>query len=198
MASDLTFFSVDVESSRLNPFALDSYLLSIAAVAMDEDGLYKNSIYIRLNNNQWLAPEWWDPTLETDNSTLEFWREQDEHVRNEAWLDKDLPRFSNTIGAQMLSDFVTSFGESWEDRIFVANPATFDFAWTLRLWADAHVPDPFHYRTLCLRSQAFGANGSKNWHTFPHRTNKPETPHHPLSDALAQMKDFADMVKAGK
>lgn len=192
-----TFFSVDVETSRLNPFEPDSFLLSVGAVAMDEVGNILGEFYVRIDRSAQLKAEWYRPEWTTDNGTLTFWREQDASVRAEAWEDRTLSRAPAHVAAQMFRDWVTSFGDNWEDRIFVANPATFDYSWLLSLFAEGKVDNPFHYRTLCLRSQAFGAQGSKDWHNFKHRSHKPEVPHHPLSDAMAQALDFRDMVAEG-
>lgn len=193
----VTFFSVDVETSRLNPFEPDSFLLSLGAVAMDETGTVLDDFYVRIDRSAQLKAEWYRPEWTTNNDTLTFWREQDAAVRGEAWEDKTLPRLAGYMAAADFCNWVISFGANWEDRIFVANPATFDYSWLLSLFAEGEVDNPFHYRTLCLRSQAFGAQGSKDWHSFKHRSHKPHTPHHPLSDAMAQALDFRDMVAAG-
>lgn len=195
----LTFFSVDVETSGLNPFDPDSHLLSIGATAQDASGVIdERSFYMLINRRDQLDAAWYDPSIPTKDETLLFWRDQDVWVRGEAWENHNLPRFSAQLVGYEFSQWVLSFSDKWEERVFMANPASFDFMWCCKLWYEAGVENPFHYHSLCLHSMAFGdqPRGQKDW-TFSksgNRTHRAELPHHPLSDAQAQALDFKDLL----
>lgn len=192
----MTFFSVDVETSGLNPFVPESKLLSVGATAHNGVGNRIDSLYVRIRSE--LPPAWYDESLPCDSETMSFWREQDQFVKDEAYMDKDLPRFTMAYAGELLRNWVMSFGDDWHGRVFVANPSSFDFMWIQRLWAESGVEDPFSYRTLCLRSAAFGkqlGQGKKvTWQDTSVRTHKPEFPHHPLYDALAQGLDLKELL----
>lgn len=192
----LTMFSVDVETSGLNPFMSDAHLLTVGAVAMDEQGTQLDDWYSRIDRSDVLEPAWFDDTIPTDpGDTLAFWREQDVWVRGEAWEDKTLFRPSAHSAAYSFAEWVLSFSPVWEERVFVANPATFDFMWLCSLWAETGVADPFHYHSLCLHSMQYGAQpkSTRSWHAKAVRDHRAEQPHHALSDAYAQALDFKDM-----
>jgi hypothetical protein len=160
--------------------------------------LEKDRFYVRIDRSDVLSREWYNPRLPTTNDTLIFWREQDPLVRGEAWEDTSLERVAPIVAANQLFTWImTVGGPEWHDRVFMANPATFDFAWILSLWAETGLEDPFSYRTLCLRSAAFGATGYKDWHNVG-RHNTPTRPHHPVDDAEAQGWDLRDAIKKGK
>lgn len=195
----LTFFSVDVETSGLNPFDLNSHLLSLGATAQDAHGVMdERQFYMLINRYDVLSPEWLDPELPTTDDTLLFWRDQDVWVRGEAWENRALPRYSPRHAGKEFAQWVLSFSDVWEERVFMANPASFDFMWCCKLWYEAGVENPFHYHSLCLHSMAFGdqPRGQKDW-TFSkegNRSHRAVLPHHPLSDAEAQAKDFKDLL----
>lgn len=169
--SDLTFFSVDVETSGLVPGSKGAELLSIGAVAVSHDGWIVDTFYERIDVS--LHSDWYLPPDDAyiqalpDDSTLKFWKgveSVDSYVAGEAYADTQLSRSSAYYVADQLEAWVLNFGQTWEDRIFVANPVSFDFAWTQDLLRRGAVSNPFHYRTLCLRSMAFGAADSAQWH----------------------------------
>lgn len=194
----VVFFSVDVETSGLNPFDEHSHLLSVGAIAADEEGADLGDFYVLIDRSSVLAPEWYDQDIPTNDPTLLFWREQDVWVRGEAWENPHLPRISPEQAALEFSNWVLSFSDVWEERVFVANPASFDFMWCCKLWSESGVKDPFHYHSLCLHSMAFGnqPRGQKDW-TFSkegNRTHRATQPHHPLSDAYAQYQDLKDLL----
>jgi hypothetical protein len=91
-----------------------------------------------------------------------------------------------------------SHAEDQMDRVFVAHPASFDFAWVQRLLV-TYLPDVgnkvFSWRTLDLRSAGWALDPSQRM-TDPVRTHKSEIPHHALYDAIAQARDLADIINA--
>lgn len=212
LSTDLTYFSVDVESSGLVPGETDSHLLSIGAVAVSHDGWIVDSFYERVNAR--LPSKWYLPPDDEfiqglpDNSTLKFWKgveAETPFVAKEAYADPYLSRYALPAVAERFEAWVLAHGKSWEDRIFVANPVSFDFSWTQDMFRRAVVPNPFHYRTLCLRSMAFGAaaagwtgvTDSSPWHANHLRGHRPKHHHHPLSDAYAQAQDLVTLLGKG-
>jgi hypothetical protein len=205
LSTDLTYFSVDVETSGLVPGDSHSHLLSIGAVAVSYDGWIVDTFYERVRTpplpTLWQLPPS-DPIIQAllPNSTLKFWKGVeaiDPFVAGEAYADRHLSRYGLPLVAERFEAWVSQYGSGWEDRIFVANPVSFDFAWTLDMFNRSGVPNPFHYRTLCLRSMAFGAASSSDWHANHLRAHRPRHPHHPLSDAYAQAQDLITLLGKG-
>jgi DNA polymerase III epsilon subunit-like protein len=179
------FHSVDVETTSTDPF--NGQLLTVGIVTYREDTLEKvDEFYARLDYS----------TDRIDNQdTYDWWKTVDEEIRKEAWGDKK-KRLSHGIVANRLNNYVTDFTDVWADSVFCANPATFDYPWIQRLFAETLVKNPFHYRVLCLRSMAFGLYGN-NWGESREATgefHESEFPHHALFDALAQGKDLVKMI----
>ena len=177
-----TFFSVDVETSGTDPFKYD--LLSVGAVAIDEGGLILDSYYVRLS---------YDRPVVWDDGTKVWWLEQNAEAKREVFsteLDTEHPQ----PAAFGLRAWVMRVGgDGFHDNVFVANPSSFDHAWIRKLFSETGVPDPFSYRTLCLRSASWGAGG-RPW-SETQRTHEPFIPHHALHDAQAQALDFLDLLK---
>lgn len=205
MITDLTYFSVDVETSGLVPGDTDSHLLSIGAVAVSHDGWVIDTFYERINvrlpSRWYLPPD--DEFIQSlpEGSTLKFWKgveAETPFVANEAYADPYLPRRALPLVAERFEEWVLAHGKTWEDRIFVANPVSFDFSWTQDMFRRAAVDNPFHYRTLCLRSMAFGRSYTGDWQARHLRTNVPKHYHHPLSDAYAQAQDLIEMLGYGE
>ena len=61
------------------------------------------------------------------------------------------------------------------------------------LFDETGVPDPFHYRSLCLRSMKFGMRPRSEWGN-DREDHKPAIPHHALWDARAQALDLVQML----
>lgn len=196
-----TYFSVDVETSGLIPNEVGSHLLSLGAVAVSQDGWVIDTFYARINAplpNAWFLPPDHQSIIDTPNKTLQFWKGVEAEApfaANEAYADRWVPRRALPPVAETFSNWVMQYGTDWEDRIFVANPVSFDHAWIIDMMRRAGVTNPFHYRTLCLRSMAFGAAGNKSdWQDSHLRTHRPKHPHHPLSDAYAQAQDLITLL----
>lgn len=184
-----TFFSVDVESSGLTPGTGE--LLTIGIHVVDFKGLHPlllhDSFYVRIDKahalRDWMA----------GNPTFDWWAEQSEEARGEAFADDSLVRHSQLTAARMLVEFVTTLEPLAEQRVFVANPVAFDKMWLTTLFDSTRVADPFHYRSLCLRSMKFGLRRDSRWGS-DRETHEPALPHHALSDAHAQALDLVVML----
>lgn len=178
------FFSIDVETSGTDPFKYD--LLSVGAVAIDESGLILGKLYRRLDTGR---------DINWDDDTKAWWLEQNAAAKREIFSTDPLVwRDDPRRVAETLAGWVRMHGgEGFHDNTFVANPSSFDHAWIRKLFSETGVPDPFSYRTLCLRSAGWGAS-DKPW-SETHRTHEPFIPHHALHDAQAQALDFLDLLK---
>jgi hypothetical protein len=182
-----TIFSIDVETSTTNPYT--GNLLSVGVVAIDFDTLeIGKSDYWELT-----YPE----SAKLDSSdTYEWWEKQNEQAFEAAWGHRECRLAPNTV-AELLSEFIIGHSEDWNDRIFAANPSTFDYGWINQLLSGASVEDTFHYRTICIRSLAFGLYGG-DWGGGRGESGEwylPEVPHHAYFDALAQGQDLIKLLE---
>ncbi len=182
------YFSVDVETSSTNPFFGE--LLSVGIVCVDAAKLtIKEEMYLPLK----YAGVAYDP------GTLEWWENRDivsQEAYDAAW-EYENERLGLSESADMISDFVNSFGLNLGDRIFAANPVSFDFPWIQKLYNDTDKVMPFHYRTLCMRSLYFGLSDSQTYGESRSATgefHKPKIAHHALEDARAQALDLILML----
>lgn len=171
------FFSVDVETTGLEPFNPDHKLISVGAVAVSPDGLIGDTWYSRL-----AYEDSWDP------ATRDWWMKQNEIARAEAMSD-----MVGAIPVEAAHDFVAWVQEWTEHPVFVANPATFDHAWIRRWMYESSLELPFDYRTLCLRSADWGRNPGP-W-GLERNGHQPVVPHHALHDAQAQAFDLIELLK---
>jgi len=190
-----TFFSVDVEASGLTPAV--GFLLTVGVQAVWWDGvdagLHPAPFYVRIQRATELGKSmYWRP----GQPTFDWWQEQGDEVRAEAYAGEALVRHDAWIAAKMLNEFVVGLEPDPEQRVFVANPVAFDKMWITNLYDEANlssVPDPFHYRSLCLRSMKFGLRPNSPWGS-DRESHEPVLPHHALSDAQAQARDLIDML----
>lgn len=197
MPSNVTFFSVDVETSGLTP--AHGRLLTVGVVPVRwesvEGGrrrfeMLDESFYIRIDRAAELALDRWESD---PRSSYGFWSRQDASVAGEAYADASLPRVTATTAAIMLQDWACSIEPYQEQRVFVANPVAFDKMWVDLLFDEAEVDSPFHWRSLCLRSMKFGLTPGSDWGDS-RDGNEPSVPHHALHDARAQAFDLVDML----
>lgn len=197
-----TFFSVDVETSNLSPWLSDGFLLTIGVVARRiqlsgaSHPVSGGEFYVRLEHYDELDPWWWSGDVsEAPSETAAWWMDQSDLAQQEAWLDTDLVRLYPELAARMLSEFVIGLAPEPEDRVFVANPVAFDKMWIDSLFGQTGVENPFHYRSLCLRSMRFGVEARSEWGAS--RSDcEPVIPHHALHDARAQALDFDSLIYA--
>jgi len=182
-----TIFSIDVETSSTDPFK--GNLLSVGIVAIDFDSL-------EIGNSEYWELSYPDSAKLDSPMTYEWWEQQNEHAFEAAWGHRECRSEPNDV-AQKLSDFVCGYSDVWDDRIFAANPSTFDFGWVSKLLSGAGLNEVFHYRTMCIRSIAFGIYGG-DWgggRKDSGEWNIPEIPHHAYYDALAQGKDLIKLLQ---
>lgn len=198
------FFSVDVETSNLTPWSEQGHLLTVGAVAVRYDPRFTidsavigGEFYVRIDRSTNGLSSWWydDDLLAEDapSDTAKWWSEQNAAAQDEAWRDTGLVRHAPGVAARMLREFVVHHAGD-VDATFVANPVSFDKMWVDALFAQQRVENPFHYRSLCLRSMRYGLDPRSEY--GPAReTHKPVIPHHALHDARAQALDLIDMLE---
>lgn len=179
-----TFFSIDVETSSTNPET--GSLLTIGGVAVDEATrqIVGDSFYVRLG----ITPRW-------NPETQAWWHGQHDEAKRELF-DKYLVRHDPYTAALMLREWVldtSPHDDDDEGRIFVANPVSFDWPWINKLLSSTLVDNPFHYRTLCLRSMRYGAQTAEKWGDRG-RSTVPAIKHHALHDARAQAADLINLL----
>jgi hypothetical protein len=191
-----TFFSVDVETTSTNPF--DGHLLTVGVQPVHFDSatlktaLLPEKFYARIDCNRDLEIEgWFDGTSTSD--TYRWWMEQNTEARADSWENTALIRHSAPVVAGMLQEWVCEVEPSDRDRIFVANPVSFDKAWVDRLFSDTGFVNPFHYQSLCLRSMKFGLRVCSQW-VSTRDNHSPKIPHHAFHDAYAQALDLVAML----
>jgi hypothetical protein len=186
-----TFFSVDVETSdsRLGM----GYLLTIGVQPVTLiDGFWRQThatFYVRLDDAEKLE----ESSVWDDSETRRWWDQQAEEVRAEAFADSTLVRHPADIAARMLSEFVVGLAPEYGDRVFVANPVAFDKPWIDLLFSEQCIENPFHYRSLCLRSMKYGLRPGSEWGS-DRETHDPKIPHHAYWDAEAQARDLIAML----
>lgn len=184
-----TFFSVDVETSALQPDA--GYLLTVGIVPVVQDASGKwrldgREFYVRVDQPNALS------TSDGRWSSLGWWAEQNEYVRGEAF-SPHLVRHNELTAARMIDEFVRDIEPRADKRFFVANPVSFDKPWIDQLFFNAGMELPFHYRSLCLRSMRYGLAVSDEFGSS--RMTESLVPHHALHDAKAQARDLIAMLE---
>lgn len=197
-----TFFSVDVETSDVNPWR-GGQLLSIGIaparwtpgqpvqVAEPEEGHY-----VRIDCSQVLEPLGWygDIPEDSQTSTYKWWIQQSVEAQAEAWLDRSLERLPALDAVDQCVKYLESIEPQQSQRIFVANPSSFDKMWITYFFAGLE-EEPFSHRSLCLRSFRFGIEKDSPWGASREH-HHPILAHHAYYDALAQAKDFKDLMQA--
>lgn len=191
--NDPIWIHVDVEATGPSPMVSD--LLSIGAVAivnLESEWHELASFYMRVDQPN---PRW-------DMDTFEWWEQQNEVARNEAYADASLGRNAPFYAALEFERFVrddvyVTVDDEQLDKVFVANPAGYDWQFINGLMWEQLGRNPLGYRSLCMRSMSFGQFPGR-WGTD--RTDwdevhvEPEIPHHPLHDARAQALTFQKMM----
>ena len=172
-----TFFSVDVETTGPDPAS--GQLLTVGIQVVEDLKLTKTFYF----------GQRFHESGHKDPDTMIWWEEQDPTVRMEAF-----GTFLNGSYAlaYKLQTFLDQFPAS---RWFVANPAAFDRAFINDLFSTQNLRNPFHYRSLCLRSMRFGLTPNQEWGES--RTDRYENPmpHHALHDATEQALDLIYLLK---
>jgi len=191
-----TFFSCDVETTSTSPLTGDLLTLGIQPIHFYADQLaieHPKNLYIRIEQQETLDqdPNWGD--ADNPASSYGWWIKQNEQAQDEAWRDRTLVRHDLITAAKMVSEFVKEIEQDPKQRIFVANPVSFDKPWFEQMFWMADVEDPFHYQSLCLRSMKFGLRKESPW-VMTRDNHEPKIPHHALWDAVAQAYDLISML----
>lgn len=175
----MTYFSVDVETTGLNPFIHEVTSLSVVEVMTEEH--FSCRVREPITGRRW-----------SDFNTRWAYENIPDSV-------SELPEFLTDFIPELILHFLRNFEEPWT---FVAWPASFDYPFLQRLYTDAKVPEmPFHYRTVDIKSWIAGKYGvgidaprNEIEEVAPGLGVSPEDPHNPYSDALAQARVFRKML----
>lgn len=193
------YIVVDVETTGLDPST--DRILTIGAVPVFYDGaiatISSTFFYRRIDQRDWIDSTNWFATILNPQSTLSWWVKQSPEAQAEAW------RAPHFFGARPQALTLDHFGD-WVDEmrlrrpgcnqpIFVANPVSFDKPFIDQLFWTHERPNPFDYRSLCLRSMAFYSKAKEPWGTNL-RANKSLVPHHAFFDAYAEAQDLVDLL----
>lgn len=186
-----TFFSIDVETSGLTPGV--GHLLTVGVQPVQWDGerwACGIPVYVRIDRAAELET---DPHWRDGDDTHDWWAQQSPEARAEAWEDATLLRHDPMTAARILVEHAVGTESHAESRVFVANPVAFDRMWLTTLFDETGIADPFHYRSLCLRSMKYGLRAGSAWGS-DRENHTPKLPHHALSDAQAQALDLIAML----
>jgi hypothetical protein len=176
-----TFFVVDVETSSTSPSTGD--LLTIGVVVVNHLRQHIAERYWRIDAH----PIRWD------RKTFMWWEDQQWEARAEAYADRSLGRINPSTVAQLFNEFVLEHGgPDQTERVFCANPASFDYPWIDKFFTDNWMDNPFHHKTLCLKTFDYGLN-MKDWRHME-RKHQPHIKHHALHDAQAEASDLIDLL----
>lgn len=175
------YFSVDVETSGLNVFRED--LLSVG-VAVVKDLKIKAAKQYNIEY----------PYIVWDESTQEWWNERP----NILGLNRVRLQSKYEVATQ-LENLVEEFCEKKKDRVFVANPTSFDFPWIQHLFHTTKIENPFSRKHLDLRSMCYGLKHELPWgedrESWDEFYVKPDVEHFAMDDALAQARTLIKMLE---
>lgn len=174
----MTIFSVDVETSGLNPILND--VTSIAIIEVESEGYFACRIL--------------DDTIVWDEFTKK-WAEENIPPS----VDK-LTSYSVNKTCSIINDFLNNFPKPYT---FMAWPASFDYPFVQKLYSKSDSPFPFHYRTLDLHSMLVGKFGGdiaagRSEEDLPGIVVEPPKSliHNPFYDALYQLYTYRNILKA--
>lgn len=199
-----TFIVVDVETSHTEP--TEGFIFTVGACVVTYDAgfatIENEYFYQRINQEQKITDSGWLETIYDPRSTLSWWLTQPLEVQEAAWrggLDRGCSERDAAVDFwQWVISMDAKYTEPFEASgkpIFVANPVTFDYAWMNSLLRSHNLHMPMDYRTLCLRSMAFGVTDNTRWAWAEQkRANKSQVPHHAFWDAYAAAQDLQDLL----
>lgn len=205
MEGGCTVFSVDVETSGTNPYTGVLFTIGACAARIGADGETDllpsdEDFYIRIDQSAYIEERSWDTTTgfcSDPNTSYPWWLEQSDLVKGEAWLDGSKPRWRQRDAMERFGLWVREVEPREGRAIFVADPATFDFAWIQSAFEGAGFADPFHYSTIDLRSMRWALTPWSGWVNMPEpkfKRHRSATPHHALFDAKGQMLTLISML----
>jgi DNA polymerase III epsilon subunit-like protein len=166
----MTLFSVDVETSGLDPHRHRITGFSVVEVETEAHVTYR-------------LPDL--PERDWHEATLEWW----DANRPATWAD--LPVITRWRAPIVITEFLAQFPRPWT---FMAWPASFDYPFLQQLFGGLGQPWPFDYRTLDVKSWLAGRFGidvsADRSEVLDGIIVPPEYPHDPYHDALAQARTF--------
>lgn len=180
------YFSVDVETTGLNPIIHDVTAISVIETKT------KEHVSFRVQEP---VPSFWN----WDESTREWAKENIPESVN------DLPEKSARDIVTAIDLFVAKFAKGEGDfATFVAWPASFDYPFTQSLYfRGGRLTMPFHYRTIDVKSMMAGMynvpiearRGEINEIVGFELWTEPDEPHNPYNDALEQALVFERLLE---
>lgn len=174
----MTIFSVDVETSGLDPILND--VTSISIIEVDSEEHFTCRIL--------------DDMIVWDESTKK-WAEENIHPSVDKFVGYSVNR-----ACALINVFLDKFPKPYT---FMAWPASFDFPFVQKLYSKSEQPFPFHYRTLDLHSMLVGKFGGdiaagRSDEDLPGIVAEPpkDLIHNPFYDALCQLYTYRNILKA--
>ncbi len=172
----MTIFSVDVETSGLDPIRHD--VTSLGIIEM-ESGL---AVACRID----------DPTTVWDEDTR-------------GWAEDNIPESVNYLdlltpdeACELVNEFLDCFPKPYT---FMAWPASFDYPFLQKLYSKSHYVFPFHYRTIDIHSLLVGKFGGdiaagRSDNDLPGIVAEPPAGqiHNPYWDAYYQLKTYKNFI----
>lgn len=195
MNSPQTFFVTDVETSGVDP--MEDVIFTLGCVAVTYDGqcatIEGNYFYEAIDQEEWINTTRWLHTIMEPQSTLSWWLRQPIDVQKAAWREPKTRLCYKEVGS-LFCDFVAGMTAHLTTRpIFAASPASFDLPFVDRLLRDSGEKNPFDYRTLCIRSMAYGQQRGESWGINGWQ-NRSQASHHALYDAYGAAQDLVDLL----
>lgn len=190
-----TFFVVDIETSGVDPTT--DVIFSLGCVVVTYNGetatIEPNYFYESIDQTDWIKATNWFDTIMDQQSTLSWWLRQPIDVQKAAWR-ANLNRFRQNEVASMFVDFVAAMVAGTSSRpVFAASPSNFDRPFVDELLRNSGEDNPFDYRSLCVRSLAYGRREHMDWgvNGWQHRS---QVPHHALYDAYGAALDLQMLI----
>lgn len=190
-----TFFVTDVETSGTDP--MEDVIFTLGCVVVTYDGtcvtIEDNYFYEAIDQEEWINQSRWFNTITDQQSTLSWWLRQPIDVQKAAWREPKSRFRYNEVGS-MFCDFVAGMTAHLDTKpVFAASPASFDKPFVDRLLTDSGEKNPFDYRTLCIRSMAYGLHEGAIWGNNGWQ-NRSQAPHHALYDAYGAALDLQQLL----
>jgi hypothetical protein len=174
----------DIETLSTFPNAA---LLAVAIVVMDDK---------KPKQQDWMARGWFiDPNLtigHVNPETMDFWNDQPNQVKSLVFAGNDTPREV----LQSINGFLGSAIDDVEngDYLCYADPAAFDFPILIYQYQQCGMIPGWHWRKQrCMGAMRKALEEEAEWEID---RVEAELKHHPVHDALAQMHELKNVLKA--
>jgi hypothetical protein len=192
------FFVIDFETSALNPW--DGFPLTVGIVPVNHFGdIIAESAHLYVEFPIRQEPDWHMPANLTE--TEQFWLslknseiESDNIAFESAWYRDNGDIIWGDCMSQ-IEEFFAYIEPDPKKRFLCANPIAFDKMWMDYQFSDWSRENPYHYRSLCLRSMRYGLQYGENPEFGSSREDhEPVIPHHALHDARAEAQDLKQLM----